>query len=69
MTIITGDQIAQYGLLVMRKRIQLEQKGLKCRGRSAKAMACDMFGISVRSSYDKVLKLLDEKIANQYLTG
>lgn len=64
MTVITGDQVAQYGLLVMRKRVQLEQKGLKCRGRSAKAIACDMFGISVRSSYDKVLKLLDEKIAN-----
>ena len=63
MTVITGNQVAQYGLLVMRKRIQLEQRGLKFRGRSTKARACDMMGISVRSSYEKVLKMLDEMIA------
>ena len=63
MTVITGNQVAQYGLLVMRKRIQMEQRGLKFRGRSTKARACDMMGISVRSSYEKVLKMLDEMIA------
>ena len=63
MTVITGNQVEQYGLLVMRKRIQMEQRGLKFRGRSTKARACDMLGISVRSSYDKVLEMLDEIIA------
>ena len=63
MTVITGNQVEQYGLLVMRKRIQMEQRGLKFRGRSTKARACDMMGISVRSSYEKVLKMLDEMIA------
>ena len=63
-TMITGDHIPFYRLLVMRKGLQMEIEGLRIsRGRTCYALAKSELGF--RGNRDKVLAQLEDYIADQ----
>jgi|TARA_R110000824_G_scaffold199750_1_gene383735 hypothetical protein len=62
---VTGDHIPFYRLLVMRKGLQLEIKGIRMsRGRTCYALAKSEFGF--KGNRDRVLAQLEDHIADHY---
>ena len=61
MIVDTPEQIKLYQMLVLRKMLQLEMKGLKMsKGRTAYSSAKQLFNIN--GSRQKVLKILNDMI-------
>jgi hypothetical protein len=58
----TPEGIERYRLIALRGAVKLESVGLRRRGRSAKAIAADLLGVSVRSSHDRIMYLLTVRI-------
>lgn len=58
----TPEAIERYRLVALRGAVKLEAIGMKRRGRSAKAIAADLLGVSVRTSHDRIMYLLTVRI-------
>ena len=56
------DQITVYRLIVLKKAIGLEYKGMTRRGRSAKSMACEELGLSRNTGHPAVVGAIERKI-------
>lgn len=63
----TPDQISYVRLASVKGMIRMESRGLKSRGGSVKNKICKEFGISIRTSHDDVIKIIQEKM-DAYLT-
>ena len=59
------EDIERYRLLALRGAVKLEAVGMKRRGRSAKAIAADLLGVSVRTSHERIIFLLTVAIQSK----
>lgn len=58
----TPDQISYMRLASVKGMVKMEKVSLKSRGGSVKNKLCKEFGISIRTSHDDVIKLIQEKM-------
>ena len=58
----TPEQISYVRLASVKGMVKMEKAGLKSRGGSVKNKLCKEFGISIRTSHDDVIKLIQEKM-------
>lgn len=56
------DQILRYRMIVLRKGIELEKRGMKKRGRSCTAITREMFGMPKNTKRDDLIAALTAMI-------
>jgi hypothetical protein len=60
-TIINPDR-GLIQLITLKGAVKLEARGMKRRGRSAKVIACELLGMSTRTSHDKVVAEIERRL-------
>lgn len=58
----TGGGIEVYRLLAMKSRVNLESKGMKCRGPSSTSIMKKQFGMKRSASHKEVMDRIEQEI-------